>query len=158
MLNYYETFMKFYTTKVTSEFISYRNSRVRKFNPNGRNMETRLQNADCEFAEFYLTKPYTCSQHTSANKPQYDTIHPTLGRCEWKCVTKDTATMKEWCLKQDFDTFIFWRFVDKPRDILEEGDEVTIEFISTMSKEDVLKKAESSYYNTNDKFIRTGNM
>ena len=127
------------------------------FNSNGRDKKTCLVHADCEFAEYAFTHA-ACTGHKATNKPQYDTEHPILGRCEWKCVTNKSATMKEWCLKQDFDTFVFWRFLEKPNEILKAGDDVRVEIISKMSKEDVLKKSRTSYYNTSDKFIFLSDM
>jgi len=144
-------------SKVTSEFISYRNSRVRKFNANGRDIVTRLFHGDCEYAEYIYTHT-ACTGHVASDKPQYDTEHPQLGRCEWKCITNTSATMKEWCLKQDFDTFVFWKFVNKPNEVLQEGDMVTVEIVSIMSKDEALKKAKTSRYNNNDKFIFVSDM
>jgi hypothetical protein len=131
---------------VTKDFIEHRNKIAKKYNDNGRDEFQKLMNCDCEFLEYNLVRDET-SGHVSANRPQYDTIHTELGRCEFKCINKSNrVTIGDFTVLQEFDNFIFWKFISPHETILREGDVVECEISYVIPRVQGLKMCKPSNY------------
>ena len=137
---------------ITNSFIQRRNERMNLFAPNNRTEIQRLLNADCELLEWYLCQDSN-SQHIDANRPQFDTFHPEYGRCEFKNAANNSITIKPFCAKQSFDTFIVWKFTTPHHQPLQEGDKVQCEIIEITNKSDMMQRARPSKFNKNDLYI-----
>jgi hypothetical protein len=104
---------------------------------------------DCEFLEFSLARDKTTG-HIAAERAQFDTFHPDLGRCEFKCINAcNRVTIGDFTSLQDFDTFIFWRFV-KPREfLLYLGDgPIEMEICHIIPRQEGLKMCKPSKFGT----------
>ena len=138
---------------VTQEFIDHRDKIAQRYNSRGRSDYKKLMDCDCEFLEFSLVRDETTG-HTDAKRPQFDTFHSSLGRCEFKCINAcNRVTIGEFTAAQDFDTFIFWRFVKPKESLLHLGDgPIQMEICHVLARLDALdmcrpsKFANGGYY------------
>lgn len=139
--------MTTYTAKVTEEFIMRRDYLVFNSNRRARTLHQHMMHADCEWAEHHVTTLYETG-HKLHNDFAYDTKHDIYGRCEFKHTPKSGRIyISKWCQEQDFDHFVFWRFVNrdwsKP---LAVGDIVTYEIYDYIPKETVLSNMKDEVY------------
>lgn len=137
-----------YVCVVPQAFIDQREKNVRNYNSNGRSIGQVRENCDMEFAEYSLSNMFaTASRHKIHEAPEYDTDHPELGRCEFKSISVGgTVTVKEWCLQQEFDHYVIWKFVSKLPGALVAGDEVEFVVTETTPKAEFEKKLKPSKY------------
>lgn len=140
---------------VTQEFIEHRNKIAKKYNSRGRSDHVKLMNCDCEFLEFCLVRDETTG-HMPANRPQFDTFHSDLGRCEFKCINESNrVTIGDFTSLQDFDTFIFWRFVKPKEFLLQVGDgPIEMEICHIISRDEGLKACRPSKFDGGGYYIQ----
>ena len=139
--------MTTYTSKVNEEFILRRDYLVFNSNRRARTLHQHMIHADCEYAEHHVTT-LTETGHKLNPGFEWDTNHDEYGRCEFKHVPKSRRVyISKWCQQQEFDTFVFWRFIkrnwDKP---LQEGDIITYEIFDYIPKETVLSNLVDEVY------------
>lgn len=139
-----------YTSKVTDTFIARRdylaNNRYNSPQRGNRTLNQVMVNCDCEYAEHHIST--LDLGHTLQPHLEYDTNHVEYGRCEFKHVPKSGMVyISKWCQAQDFDTFVFWRFVqrDWSRPLID-GDIVTYKILEYKSKEEVVAKIKNEVY------------
>ena len=142
---------------VTEAFIDRRNRRAKLFNPGTRTFEQVLENADCEFLEEYLINNDRKFIAPNNGVMAYDAIHEDLGTIEFKHKAAKTITLKPYCQQQikanQIDSFLIWKFVSKPRSILQAGDEVVCEIIEVTKTDDIVDRAIESHYNRKDLMV-----
>jgi len=143
--------MTTYTSKVNDDFITRRdylaNDRYNSASRGKRTLEQVMIHCDCEYAEHHMSSLYETG-HTLVPQYEYDTNHPEYGRCEFKHVPKSgNVYISKWCQKQEFDTFVFWRYRNrdwgKP---LSAGDIVTYEILEYKPKDEVISNIKNEVY------------
>jgi hypothetical protein len=139
-----------YTSKVNADFIARRdylaNNRYNSPQRGNRTLNQVMVNCDCEYAEHHIST--LDLGHILQPHIEYDTNHAEHGRCEFKHVPKSGMVyISKWCQAQDFDTFVFWRFVqrDWSRPLID-GDMVTYKILEYKSKEEVVANIKNEVY------------
>lgn len=143
-----------YTFTVTKEFIEHRDRIAKKYNSRGRSDHRMLMNCEAEFLEFNLVRDQS-SGHSPSGTPKFDTFHTEHGRCEFKCINESNrVTVGGFTIQQDFDNFIFWKFLNRPEHLMKEGDVVECEIQYVIPRIEGLKKCKPSKFDDDSYYIQ----
>jgi hypothetical protein len=142
--------MKSVTARVGKAFIERRdylaNDRFNSAQRGNRSLEQVMINCDCEFAEHHISSLNL--GHELIEAYEYDTVHDEYGKCEWKHAPKTGRVyISKWCQNQDFDTFVFWNFLDRDWSRpLNAEDVVTYQIIEYKPKDEVVNNIKRETY------------
>ena len=150
--------------KITKEFIELRNKMADKFRSGGRDRNTKLLHADCLIVEYMLTQRGYALDPKSI---KHDFIVESFrAKIDAKVVDKYFNIPSDklvWYISNfndgELTHFAFYKWISRPVNPLQEGDEVELEFINAKEAKEVLNNLSVSsgkygdgYYYTPYKF------
>lgn len=116
--------------KVDAAFIKQRDENALRYKGSSK------EKTDCEFLEYALNR-MGASGYSETNEWWSDSEHVDYGKVDFKCQTpgKPWYNVTTRSLQQPVDHYIAWKWVDKPKRILQEGDIVKMEIVAIHTKQ-----------------------